>query len=382
MQNIVWKLLLIVAVLAICVASISFKELRLGKDLRGGVSLIYQVELDPNEPDPERIISRTISVLKDRVNPKGVYDITFTRLGRDRIEVVMPLAGEEVRELERTFEQALEELLQRSEISPNQLDEALKRGTAPEEMGGDPQTERFQKVTALQEAYQEQIAAREALEAAEAEGVEGTELLLLQDDVATAETAFETLYSQVLSLSLDEPRVRRILSLSTEPVKQVDDEGNEVLDQRGEPVLDPSPRETALQSIKEEFPHLADQLDSTVAAYDAYESERTGFDDPEDLMRLLRGAGVLEFRIAVRASEPGSANVEDLRRQLEEVGPENIVSPVAKWFPINELKQWYDTPEQLEALEADPVAYFSGFRDLVAAVYEDEVHVLLYARQD
>ena len=150
MQNIVWKLLLIVAVLAVCVASITLKDLRLGKDLQGGVSLIYQVKLDPNEPYPDQVISRMISVLKDRVNPKGVYDIAFQRLGRDRIEVVMPLAGEEVRQLERTFQDALADLLRQSEILPNALDEGLKRGTAPEEIGGDPQAERGQKVAALQ----------------------------------------------------------------------------------------------------------------------------------------------------------------------------------------------------------------------------------------
>ena len=331
MQNIVWKLLLIVVVLAICVASITLKDLRLGKDLRGGVSLIYQVKLDPNEPYPEQVISRTISVLKDRVNPKGVYDITFQRLGRDRIEVVMPLAGAEVRQLERTFQDALGDLLRQSEISPNALDEALKRGTAPEEIGGDPEAERGQKVAALQEAYDNQIAAREALTAAEEEGIEGTVLLDLQYDVAEAEDAFEELYAEVLSLSLDEPRVKRVLALSTEPVKMVDEAGNEILDEDGKVKKGPSPRETALTAMTSEFPQLADQINATVTGYDAYEAKRTGFDDPEDLMRLLRGAGVLEFHIAVRNSEPGAAEVEDLRRQMDEVGPENTVSPVAGW---------------------------------------------------
>jgi len=377
MQNIVWKLLLIVVVLGVCLASIAVKDLRLGKDLQGGVSLIYHVSLDPNEPNPQQVLSRTISILKDRVNPKGVYDISMQPLGRDRIEVVMPLPNELVRNLERTFQDALTGLLRRSEIQPNALDEALKQGTAPEDMAGDLQTDRGQKIAALQDAYNGRAAARQALADAEAQGLEGADLLPYQEPVADAEIAFEDLYAEVVALSLDEPRVKRTLGLSTEPVKLLDAEDNPVLDDHGDPMEGPSPRQTALTALAEEFPNLAAQIQATVDAYDAYQSRRTGFDDPEDLMRLLRGAGVLEFHIAIRASEPGAVDVDDLRRQIEEVGPENTVSPVAKWFPINQLKQWYDDPDQLAALEADPVAYFSGFRDLVAAVYEGEHHLLL-----
>ena len=114
MQNIVWKLLLIGAVLAVCLASIVVKDLRLGKDLQGGVSLIYHVSLDPNEPKPQQVLSRTISILKDRVNPKGVYDISMQPLGRDRIEVVMPLPNELVRNLERRFQDAIGDSTQRA----------------------------------------------------------------------------------------------------------------------------------------------------------------------------------------------------------------------------------------------------------------------------
>ena len=62
----------------------------------------------------------------------------------------------------------------------------------------------------------------------------------------------------------------------------------------------------------------APPLEAVAAAYDAYAGKRKGFDDPEDLMRLLRGAGVLEFRIAVRAKSPEGVNPTGLREQLAE----------------------------------------------------------------
>jgi len=111
-----------------------------------------------------------------------------------------------------------------------------------------------------------------------------------------------------------------------------------------------------------------DALASLVADYDSYATQRKGFDDPADLMRLLRGAGLLEYRIAVRNSDPQGVSPDVLRAELEERGPRETESTVAAWFPINDLKQWYKEPEDLAALQANPVAYFAGGgQDLVAA---------------
>jgi SecD/SecF fusion protein len=106
-------------------------------------------------------------------------------------------------------------------------------------------------------------------------------------------------------------------------------------------------------------------------------AKRTGLDDPEDLMRLLRGAGVLTFHIAVPSAGGDGVNVTELRDQLARRGPKNTDSAVARWFEINDLKQWYETPGQLEALRADPVAYFGG-RGLAAAEYAGSYYVLLF----
>ena len=46
MQNLVQKLLLIAVILGLLLAVIIVKEPTLGSDLRGGVSLIYSVDID------------------------------------------------------------------------------------------------------------------------------------------------------------------------------------------------------------------------------------------------------------------------------------------------------------------------------------------------
>ena len=53
--------------------------LRLGKDLRGGVSLSYAVKL-PRDANAEQVLKQVIEVLKQRVNPNGVLDISFARV--------------------------------------------------------------------------------------------------------------------------------------------------------------------------------------------------------------------------------------------------------------------------------------------------------------
>ena len=44
---------------------------------------------------------------------------------------------------------------------------------------------------------------------------------------------------------------------------------------------------------------------------------------------------------------------------------------------MNDLKQWYDKPEQLQALRADPIAYFASRQDLIAGTFAGEIYLLL-----
>ena len=52
-----------------------------------------------------------------------------------------------------------------------------------------------------------------------------------------------------------------------------------------------------VDAAKSSFADRADLIDDVIAAYDAYKPDKGTLDDPSDLKRMLRGAGVLEFRI-------------------------------------------------------------------------------------
>ncbi|MBT5366046.1 MAG: hypothetical protein HOL14_05935, partial [Phycisphaerae bacterium] len=131
MQNLLWKIILIVLLLIGCVFAITppDKKIRLGRDLSGGVSLIYSVRMDEGV-DRQAVLSQTIEVLKERVNPDGVFDIQMTPLGTDRIEVVMPMPSSEVKELASVHRGFLDALLDGAQIRPGSLDLALADGKA------------------------------------------------------------------------------------------------------------------------------------------------------------------------------------------------------------------------------------------------------------
>lgn len=367
-------------VLALCVLLVWWiyppkERLRLGKDLRGGVSLTYSVKL-PEGGNREAALAQVIDVLKQRVNPTGVLDISFAPQGTDRIEVVMPLPNPEVRQLQVEFREAVAAAVRASRVDRTELEQAIAAGTAVDRFGGGDDT-RVAVLTDLQATAKAAAEARATLEKAAAAGDEKAERAA-QAQVAAAEVKLESAIATMASAGLSEARLLRSLAMSAEKQVMRDNTTGEPLkDDKGQIIRGPSERETELAAIRSEFPAVASRMDAVETAWRNYESQRTGLDDPEDLKRLFRGAGVLEFFIAVDPSNPEGVNPADLRKQLAERGPANTDSPVARWFKVQDLKQWANTPQQLAAVRADPGTFFAG-RRMVGASYQGEVYVLLY----
>ncbi len=375
MKNIGLKLAAIGLVVGFCLWSIipPDQKIRLGKDLQGGVSLVYAVKI-ADGADADEVLAQTIDVLKDRVNPQGVLDIAMQPVGRDRIEVVMPLPNAEVRDLQVAYRDAREKVVEAARISGADLDAALDADEAVARFGGSGGA-RQAELAALQDAWNRGKAARAELTALEVAGSTDEAMLdPLLDRVASAEIEIEDLRTAVLSKTLREPRLLEILAL---------DNTSQTRDAEGLPDPTSSERAMALAQLRTELPHLAESLAELEAAFAVYEAQRTGLDDPEDLKRLLRGAGVLEFRIGVRpAAQDVPINL--LREQLAERGPNNTDSVVARWFKINELRQWTDDgdPEAMASLEADPIGYFQNRYNLVGAEKDDNYYLLLYTTPD
>lgn len=364
------KIFIILLVLTVCVLAIfpTEKKLRKGRDLAGGVSLVYTLESMTDEAITSDIVSRTIEALKERVDPNGLYEISFTPMGSDRIEITMPLPNDEVKALKSAYEGELAALGE-LKIDGAGFERAMRaepREPALLELAaGDPERLRLLGVAA--DAYDDSQAARLAVKGV-AEDAPEDELDRLINVAGAAVEAYQNARVEALKLSVDPNDVAQALELPDNARTLLDEATKEFIDLG-------NPREIALAAIKSRSPSAASHVDAVVSAYQAFEAKRRGLDDPADLMRLLRGAGVLDFRIAVEPNDPIDAQryIDDLAQKGQLAASDDQ----ARWFQIQNIESWYKDVQGLRFVQANPRSFFAQ-RDLIGAERDGVYYVLLY----
>ncbi len=372
MPRLIRNTVLLIALLALAALAIypPSEKLRRGKDLAGGASLVYAVEIEAQE-SASNVLSQTIEVLKRRVNPTGAMDISMVAQGDNRIEISMPLPSERVRAMRAEFETLIAATGSRT-ISGSELERVMRlpadqrRTELAALAGGSPERQALIRDAALR--YDESLQARQAFTEAEAAGADQAVQDRLLEGAATAELAYETARDAVLASAVNPDEIRRALELTDIP---------RIINNRetGQPMTIDSPRDRTVARLMETHPDAAPAIAAAVAAYEKYEKERSGLDDPSDLIRLLKGSGVLTFRIV-----PGVGSLPEearLRAELQERGPRASRSSEARWYQLENIEAWYDNVQQLEDLQADPVAYFAQ-RGFVVEERDGLYYILLY----
>lgn len=347
------------------------EKLRLGKDLRGGASLVYSVQIRSGE-DAKAVLSETIDVLRKRVDPDGLLEISMVPQGRDRIEITMPLPNDEVKALKKKFEDELSKL-GRGAIKGERLDQLLRlpadqrEGEIQRLAGGD--AKRVDLLRAAATAWDASQAKRAELDAAKAAGKPAEEIDALVDAAASAEKSVDDAMSAVLRAAVSPEEVRRALLLSARERTLRDQETGKVVSLG-------SARDRAIKKIRESHPEISAELDAVIRAYDSYTQKRRSLDDPQDLIRMLRGAGVLTFRITV---QPGWNTGEEmrLRQELVDRGPRNVRSNEVRWYKINDISTWYNSTAELKLLDADASAFFRE-RGFIGAEHNGEYFLLCW----
>ena len=130
-----------------------------------------------------------------------------------------------------------------------------------------------------------------------------------------------------------------------ERAKQTIDELNLTADQI-DFVLEMSPkspkRAKEIDGLKANFTDRANEIDRTIAAFDEYRPFRGRLDDPKDLQRMLKGAGILEFRILPTLGHP-TVDEGEMNRYVEtlrEKGPKYASDNRYRWCEIEEADTW------------------------------------------
>ncbi|XAL98663.1 protein translocase subunit SecD [Phycisphaeraceae bacterium D3-23] len=396
-----WKVSLIAGVLFGAVAMLWVpgvyapgERLKGGIDLVGGTTLVYDVSV-PEGQLPGDVIDRTIEVLADRVDPTGTRNLVWRRIAGQRIEVQMALATQNVRDARAAAERAEKELLV-GNLTRGALDSALRaddRDAQLATLAGESDDLRkqldelarlFDSQQRLEQAYVDAQAlwaqvppevrdenqnVLRAMEDAESIFLNAQDNFVKQENALLRSFAFNIVQFEMLK---DLP----IVELTEEQV-----EAGEL-----------APREQRLSELKDSYPNHAERLQTAYDQLLAYEDVKGPMDDPQDLIALLQGSGVLEFRIAADPDE----NYRNAITQLDTEGPRAGIEETVRWFEIDDLTKYVDEEEQREeintwlrdSLSADTevasaaresvTAFFGPYRDVVARPYAGRLYVLLH----
>jgi len=384
MRHLIRNTVLAIAVVLICAAAIYPPErnLRRGRDLAGGVSLIYAVEV-PDGADTASTIEQTIDVLKDRVDPQGTLEISFVRQGRNRIEVQMPLPNDEVKGLRQVYLDHIEM------VSSGTLDEdeveRVMRLPAPEREEAivalsDGNAARADLLRAAARASDAAQDARRAFDAARSQQSEGNDDVGpapstvddLLDAAGAAAEAYELARDAALESTIDGEELRNAVELSDKEIVLFDPRTNEN-------TVDPSPRVQALERMRERHPTAVADINRALELFEEYEAQRRGLDDPKDLIRLLSGAGVLDFRIAASRDDLrtiSDSREQELRLAFRDRGPRSAQGDM-RWFALDDLRYWYNNAVEFDAIKENPEGFFAG-RGLVVEERDGQYYMLLW----
>src|SRR5262245_49097854 len=353
------------------------KKLLPGLDIAGGTSLIFEIEEDPGENNP-LLAEQMKTLLQRRVDPKGIYDLVWRVVGRNRLEVQMPLPPAENNELKTAFNSSLE-ALSKADIRASQieavaalpaeqrdaeiarlLDDKAAREYVQKTYTGDSQASRLTRLAAQKTEREKDV--RRAVKAIEHYNAA---LAALNQAIATQPAA-----TQAATQPDTQPAADPIIALRT-ALRDAKDERADALDvllidkafdtTQFQDVLDMDEtsraRAARLTEVKDRYPNVEPLIAAAVDRFSDWRSKRVLLEGSADLIRLLRGSGVLEFRIL---SEPSADNVtkyDRYREQLERYGSRPQKGDTEGWFGIDNPLAFFNVKSIKELNEIEPKTY-------------------------
>lgn len=323
------------------------QQLKPGLDIAGGVSMIFEINDAGMENNPN-LAEEVKVLLQRRVDPKGVYNLTWRVHGRNRLEIQMPLPPKDAAQRRLDYMATEHELfsqkVQRSDVErivalpADQRDAEIARVA-----GGTPGRDGLIRVA---------VAAVEELHAAEAAVQQGPPVdpetgqpvpqptqADLNRRLRDARERVEDAIDELLATNLDPARFKRILDM--------------------DPTTKAAARRDELAQIMASHPELKEKIEATVKAYDEWAKYRTFLDGPDELRRLLRGAGQLEFRILAEPSPGNPTQYDSYREHLQKNGPIRAPGHAFAWFRIDDPMNFFDidTPARLRNLDPRSISW-------------------------
>ncbi len=418
-----WKftLIAVVTVLSLVWLYPPSEKLKPGLDLAGGTSLIYEIDTsDMKDQDTGGLSENMITVLKRRVDPKGVRNLIWRPLGNIRFEIQMPLASAEARAAREVYENALSELLSKNISIPRVIrllsQPPQERAAAFEAISGGSVTA-AEILSNLADAYDQRESARaEAEEKAESlkepeQQIEaaGLDLDMVQISVGDWMMLQGPQRSGMIKAFLGDNFSQENLTLLEEYTQKyaewsdaIDiltdfETGKNALFQEAKARLDQlvlteeqlkqkiedsgQAKSQAMAELQQQYPDRTEQIKAVVDALETYGKYQGRLDDPKDLQRMLKGAGILEFRILPTIGEENSDTplLETYVRNLREKGPKYASDNKYVWFEVEKQEEWIT----VDAAGVEHIAYADKQgRKPVVAMFGDNYYVLCSNKTD
>ena len=353
----IWKPILLVAVVLLSALLLRTQGLNPGIDLAGGTTLTYSVQV-PESADTRTAIEDTIEILKDRVDPRGIRNLVWRSEAGNRLTVQMaagPAGGR------RASPRAGAGPAGPARRQPRRAgrgggDVSLRPGAGGRREPAGRDAPRPGRGAARPRSARRR-AGREASGVRRGRGDRGEPGGRGRGGhrAARRPRRLPTRRSTRCSPRRSRRRNSTASSRST-PTPP-----------RARPTR---PRAQAVAALKEAAPDRVAEIDAVVAAANGYDAVKGPLDDPNDLIRLLRGAGVLEFRIAATPGER-PADVDRYRDLLAENGPRAGRGEPWRWFPLRDVMGFIDNREDKpyrDAIEQNPEAAAQILQQRRAAV--------------
>jgi SecD/SecF fusion protein len=411
-KNLGWKFALIIGLVVVAAWTLypPSRTLKPGIDLGGGTSLIYEIDTQGlSAADRQGLSGRMITILRRRIDPAAIQNLVWRPQGNTRFEIQMPLATAEARVKRQQFEQSLGELLaeninaatvMRSLTRPAEerakdfkrfAQDSNERANILNNLAGS-----FDQRKQLQQKRDELAAGLRMpesliklagfdLESIQLRVVEWMKLndeqlkktlldFLGSENNLDLLTRYTKMYadwaSAVNSLTDPEKGVNLQFNKARQSLDELnisEDQITSVLESGNAKSLE---RQQAVETLKAEHPQRAAKIDRVVAAYDAYYPFRGRLDDPADLQRMLKGAGILEFRILPTLEHPDvdTTQMETYVATLKSKGPKYASDNKYIWCEIENNQNWHASDAQR--------------RPSIAAQFGNKWYVLASNRKD
>ncbi len=301
-KNLGWKVLFILLAIVWAVYQIwpPEKQLKGGIDLVGGYSLLYEIDTSGLK-NTAGLAVRVMERLKQRVDPDGVRNLVWRPVGDTRLEIQMPLPPKETTEARMKFKSAMDALI-KTNVKIGELERIL---TLPNKIRQKKLKTLIRGVKSREKILQEVVKSYDAWIAARKKGVN-------KDVIDDLEANYEASLDKLLATNINVKEFNEILELN----------------------MNLTERKQKLGEMLKRFPYRKTLIENAILAYAEWSKVKGPLDNPEDLMRLLRGQGVLEFHILPVPSPENPNEFADYIKRLEEKGPRIRPDDEFAWYEI------------------------------------------------